>query len=45
MEENKELTLVEKVEAEAKDGFRNGLNCTECAGLAARHAEEYLKNK
>ena len=34
MEENKELTLVEKVEAEAKDCFRHGLNCSECVMTA-----------
>ena len=34
MDENKELTLVERVEAEAKDGFRNGLNCSECVMTA-----------
>lgn len=34
MEENKELTLQEKVEADAKDCFRNGLNCSECVMTA-----------
>lgn len=34
MDENKELTLVEKVEADAKDCFRNGLNCSECVMTA-----------
>ncbi len=34
MEEIKELTLVEKVQADAKNGFRNGLNCSECVMTA-----------
>lgn len=34
MDENKELTLVEKVEAEAKECFRSGLNCSECVMTA-----------
>ena len=34
MEENKELTLVEKVQEEAKGCFRNGLNCSECVMTA-----------
>jgi len=34
MEENKELTLVEKVQEEAKGCFRCGLNCSECVMTA-----------
>ena len=34
MDENKELTLVEKVEQDAKNCFRNGLNCSECVMTA-----------
>lgn len=34
MEENKELTVVEKVEQEAKDCFKQGLNCSECVMTA-----------
>ncbi len=34
MDENKELTLVEKAEQDAKNGFRQGLNCSECVMTA-----------
>lgn len=34
MEENKELTLAEKVEQEAKECFKQGLNCSECVMTA-----------
>lgn len=34
MDENKELTVVEKVEQDAKNCFRNGLNCSECVMTA-----------
>ena len=34
MDENKELTLVEKVEQEAKECFKQGLNCSECVMTA-----------
>lgn len=34
MDENKELTLVEKVEADAKECFRSGMNCSECVMTA-----------
>lgn len=34
MGENKELTLVEKVEQEAKECFKQGLNCSECVMTA-----------
>lgn len=34
MEENRELTRVEKTEADAKNYFRQGLNCSECVMTA-----------
>ncbi|MGN0133391.1 MAG: C-GCAxxG-C-C family protein [Anaerotignum sp.] len=34
MDENKELTVVEKVEQEAKNCFKQGLNCSECVMTA-----------
>lgn len=34
MDENKELTVVEKVEREAKNCFKQGLNCSECVMTA-----------
>lgn len=34
MDENKELTVVEKVEQDAKNCFRQGLNCSECVMTA-----------
>lgn len=37
MEETRELTLVEQVEQEAKNGFRQGLNCTECVMSSMLH--------
>ena len=45
MDENKEMTLVEKVEAEAKDGFRNGLNCSECVMTAFLNNFETMLEK
>ena len=34
MDENKELTVVEKVEQDAKNCFKQGLNCSECVMTA-----------
>lgn len=34
MDKNKELTVVEKVEQEAKNCFKQGLNCSECVMTA-----------
>lgn len=34
MDENKELTVVEKVEQDAKNWFKQGLNCSECVMTA-----------
>lgn len=34
MDENKELTLREKVEQDAKNNFKQGLNCAECVMTA-----------
>lgn len=34
MDENKQLTVVEKVEQEAKNCFKQGLNCSECVMTA-----------
>lgn len=34
MEENKQTTIMEQVEQDAKNGFRQGLNCSECVMTA-----------
>lgn len=37
MDEKKELSLAEKAEQDAKNGFKQGLNCSECVMTAMMH--------